>query len=34
MAVLYLSEMKLKKDKKDEFLDLLKSPKGFAIAKS
>ena len=34
MAVLYYSEIKLKKDKKDEFLGLLKSPKGFAIAKS
>ena len=34
MAVLYISKIKIKKDKKDEFLDLLKSPKGFAIAKS
>ena len=34
MAVLHYSEIKLKKDKKDEFLDLLNSPKGFAIAKS
>ena len=34
MAVLYYSEIKLKKDKKDEFLGLLKSPKGFAITKS
>ena len=34
MAVLYLSKIKIKKDKKDELVDLLKSPKGFAIAKS
>ena len=34
MAVLYLSEMKIKKDKKDELVDLLKSPEGFPTTKS
>ena len=34
MAVLCYTEIKLKKDKKDEFLDLLNSPKGFPITKS
>ena len=34
MAVLYLSKIKIKKDKKDELVDLLKSPKGFALTKS
>ena len=34
MAVLYLSKIKIKKDKKDELVDLLKSPEGFPTTKS
>ena len=34
MAVLYHTEIKIKKDKKDEFVDLLKSPEGFPTTKS
>ena len=34
MTVLYISKIKIKKDKKDELVDLLKSPEGFPTTKS
>ena len=34
MTVLYISKIKIKKDKKDELVDLLKSPEGFPTTKT